>query len=80
MNNKNLDDSTKPKYNKEGGPEEKKYKLPHNRNKRILTSFNTCDLLKQKLHLQENIKRQQGSTIPWLRQQQTTNKRFRQNC
>ena len=70
MTNKNLNDSTKPKYNKEEGPEEKKYKLPHNRNKRIYTSFNTCDLLKQKLHLQENIKRQQ----------QTTNKRFRQNC
>ena len=70
MNNKNLNDSTKPKYNKEGGPEEKKYKLPHNRNKHIYTLFNKCDFLKQKLHLQENIKRQQ----------QTTNKRFRQNC
>ena len=70
MNNKKPNNTTKPKYNKEGGPEEKKYKLPHNRNKRIYTLFNTCDLLKQKLHLQENIKRQQ----------QTTNKRFRQNC
>ena len=70
MDNKNLGDATKTKYNKEEGPEEKKYKLPHNRNKRIYTSFNMCDLFKQKLHLQENIKRQQ----------QTTNKRFRQNC
>ena len=70
MDNKNLGDATKTKYNKEGGPEEKKYKLPHNRNKHIYTSFNKCDFLKQKLHLQENIKRQQ----------QTTNKRFRQNC
>ena len=70
MTTKKPNNTTKPKYNKEGGPEEKKYKLPHNRNKRIYTSFNTFDLLKQKLHLQENIKRQQ----------QTTNKRFRQNC
>ena len=52
MDNKNLGDATKTKYNKEGGPEEKKYKLPHNRNKRIYTSFNICDLFKQKLHLQ----------------------------
>ena len=80
MTNKKLNDSRKPKYNKEEGPEEKKYKLPHDQNKHIYTSFNKCDLLKQKLNLQENIKRQQGSTIPWLRQQQTTNKRFRQNC
>ena len=70
MATKNPNNTTKPKYNKEGAPEEKKYKLPHNRNKHIYTSFNICDLFKQKLHLQENIKRQQ----------QTTNKRFRQNC
>ena len=70
MTTKKLDDSTKTKYNKEGGPEEKKPKLYHKRSKRIFTPFNLCDLFKQKIHTQENV----------TRHQQLTNKRFRQNC
>ena len=67
MNNKKLNESTKTKYNKEEGPEEKKPKLYK---KRSYDSFNICDVFKQKLHLQQNINRQQ----------QITNQCFRHNC